>query len=436
MLAELAGEEKRFTEMVEKLFAQKKDEEVLNRLKSKAFDHFLELGLPTKRSEVFQYVKLRKLFSQELALSAPSGIAREEVKKYVLPECAHSYVAIVNGHFRKDLSDLSSLPEKVVATPLSEAMRTFSSLLTNQVTKRLQEESDPFAALNFALSQGGLFLYIPPKTILEQPLQILQVIDSSDSKMMITPRTEFFFGSQAEAKVITTAVPVSGDGYFVNGTLNFALEDGAKVKFVQKVFNLPGKSWYFEALRANLKSESSLTGISLTDGSEAVRFDYRVNLQGENGECFLNGLWLLNQNREAHTHVLMNHQAPNCRSMQFFKGALKDVSHSSFEGKIYVHREAQKTEAFQLNNNLLLSQGAQADCKPNLEIFADDVKASHGATFGKLDESECFYLRTRGISELEAKNLLILGFCKEIIEKIPILSIRAQAIDYFERLLS
>lgn len=435
MLAELQGEEGRFSEMMEKLFRGISSEDSLNRLKAKAWDHFLELGLPTKRSEVFQYVKLKKLFAKDFAFSAPSAMSKMDVQRFVLPESQHSHLTFLNGCFRPDLSDVKGLPSKTLAMPLAEAMRSFSSLLTNQMVKRLQEESDPFAALNGALSQRACFIYLPPQTVLETPLQILHIIDCSEAPIMMSPRIELFFGAQAEAKIISTAVPVSGDNYFVNGSLNFSCEEGSRANLVQKVLGVPSKSWYFEAVRGNLKKDSSFSSVSLTDGCEGARFDYRINLQGENGECFLNGLWLLNKISEAHTHVLMNHQAPNCQSMQFFKGALKDFSHSSFEGKIYVHREAQKTQAFQLNNNLLLSERVQADCKPNLEIFADDVKASHGATFGQLDENESFYLRTRGISEAQAKKLLVAGFCKEIIEKIPHPSIQADALRHFQGVL-
>jgi Fe-S cluster assembly protein SufD len=154
-----------------------------------------------------------------------------------------------------------------------------------------------------------------------------------------------------------------------------------------------------------------------------VRNDYRVVIGGENAEASLNGVWMLGDRNESHMHVIVDHQAPHCRSMQLFKGVLNGNSHSSFEGKILVRQAAQKTEAFQLNNNLLLSDRAHADSKPNLEIFADDVKASHGATVGQLDKEQIFYMKTRGFHEADAKNLLVYGFCEEVIDMIPIPSV-------------
>ncbi len=155
-----------------------------------------------------------------------------------------------------------------------------------------------------------------------------------------------------------------------------------------------------------------------------VRTDYHVILAGENAEALLNGVWMLADKREAHIHIFIDHQAPQCRSYQLFKGVLNDFSRSSFEGKIMVRQAAQKTEAFQLNNNLLLNDHAHADSKPNLEIFADDVKASHGATVGQLDIEQLFYMKTRGFPEEEAKNLLIYGFAEQVIQMIPLESLR------------
>lgn len=153
-------------------------------------------------------------------------------------------------------------------------------------------------------------------------------------------------------------------------------------------------------------------------GGKAVRQSYCIQLKGENSEVNLSGLWMLDGNRTAHTHAIVDHEAPRTRSMQRFKGVLNDHSQSSFEGKILVRAEAQKTEAYQLNNNLILSQGSIANSKPNLEVFADDVKASHGATVSQLEEEQLFYLSTRGIDPILARRLLIGGFCREMIDKI------------------
>lgn len=242
--------------------------------------------------------------------------------------------------------------------------------------------------------------------------------------MLMHPRILLFAGSQSQIEMVATTAALSGDGWCSNGVIDLSIEEGAQVHLSQTSVQEPENSWHFEALRAVLKRDSKLVAVSATDGSQTVRHDYRVALAGENAEGLLNGMWHLKGKREAHSHVLMEHEAAHCRSMQLFKGALHDRSRSSFEGKIYVHSEAQKTDAFQLNQNILLDEGANADSKPNLEIFADDVKASHGSTVGRLDPEQIHYMQTRGISEAEAKKLLVEGYCREVIDMIPVASLR------------
>jgi Fe-S cluster assembly protein SufD len=241
--------------------------------------------------------------------------------------------------------------------------------------------------------------------------------------MLIMPRLHIFAGTQSQLALFSNKAILSGQGYCVNGVVDIAIEDDAHVRYTHVDFDEPSEVFHFEALRGYLKRNSTLKTVQATDGGLSVRHDYRVALTGENAEALLNGVWMLNGKNEAHYHVLMDHQAPLCRSMQLFKGALSAVSHSSFEGKILVRQAAQKTQAFQLNNNLLLSDRATADSKPNLEIFADDVKASHGATIGQLDEEQLFYMKTRGFDSVEAKNLLVHAFCKEVIDLITLPSL-------------
>ena len=186
-----------------------------------------------------------------------------------------------------------------------------------------------------------------------------------------------------------------------------------------------------------LKRNSIFHAVNYTEGSFTVRNDYRVALTGERGEASLNGVWMLDEKHEARVHVLMDDQAPSCQSNQLFKGVLTDFARlPSFEGKIYVRREAQKTMAYQLNRNLLLSDRANADSKPNLEIFADDVKASHGATVGQLDEEQMFYLRTRGYSQEEARNILVYAYTKEVLDLVRIPTLHQLLLQRAERFLA
>lgn len=415
MMIESVTEENPFQAVLQKLT----DQVVLDKFKTKAWDHFLEIGLPTPKSEVFRYVKMRLLYGQDFTLPGTVTINAAQIEPFIYPECAESVLVFVNGTFTPLLSRMAKLPRKMVISPISEALKTYGALLTNHWTKSLKEETDPFASLNYVLHQDGAFVYLPPKTICEAPIQILHLIEGEG--IAVCPRLHVFVGAQSEVQFVSRKEVLGKGRSWINQVTDFALEDDSHVRYMQIDDN--GNQWNMEAVRATVKRNCTFKTVSVTDGGEGVRGDYKVVLNGENSEASLSGVWMLDGNREAHCHVLMDHQAPHCRSMQMFKGANNAFGRSSFEGKILVRQEAQKTDAFQLNNNLLLSERAMAYSKPNLEIFADDVKASHGSTVGQIDAEQIFYLRTRGVSEAEAKNILVYGYCKEVIDLIPIPSV-------------
>jgi len=400
----------------------------LSKVRNKAWDHFLEIGLPTRKSEVFRYVSLRSLY--ENAYETPQEIPAINpalIDSFILPECQNSVLVFVNGCYQPTLSRRSDIPQKVIVQPLEEAFKSFATFLQNHWNKAVKEEADPFAILNTALQKGGIFIYIPPKTIVEKPIQILHILHTQQKPLMLFPRLHLFAGNFSEALLCNTQGVLSGGSHWINAVTDFTLEEGAKIRYLQNSSQEPPKTLFFEAVRTQLKGDATFKTLNVTQGAECQRYDYKVTLQGENGEALLYGLWMGKGKNEVHTHVLMDHQAPHCHSFQFFKGVLDENSHSSFEGKILVRQAAQKTDAFQLNNNLVLSEGAAAESKPNLEIFADDVKASHGTTVGQLSEEELFYMKTRGFSAEAAKSLLVKGFCNEIIENIPMESIKIRA---------
>lgn len=388
------------------------------KLKAKFWDHFLELGLPSKRSEVYAYVKLRKLFG--LPLDAKRIVPSDELKEIagnLITRDAGLKLVFCNGYYYPELSTPFASP-KVTVIPLERAALEFAAFFNNHLVKSLKSETDPFAALNGALYQGGLFLYIPPNVMLKEPIEIIHLIDVTGDSKIMNPRIQVFGGANSEFEISIINRTVSGETFFSNQLIDFVLGDGARAKLYQITMGASPTSWIFDAVRATLKRDSYFRSVSVTDGAGTVRSDYAVQLTGENGEASLNGLWMLKGAKEAHTNVNIEHIAPHTRSQQLFKGVLNDQSASSFEGKIFVRQAAQKTDAFQLNNNLLLNDKARASAKPNLEIFADDVKASHGATFGQLNAEHLFYLFARGFSKEAAKNLLVEGYCQEVVDLI------------------
>lgn len=436
MMAQLGLEQETFKTLLENLRAQSTKNDALEKNKHKAWQHYLALGLPSKQSEAYRYIKLRQLFSQSHRLACEASIDAEQIASWIYPECKQSVVVFVNGMYMPQLSCLDALPAKVVVSSLQEAAQTYGAFLNNHWTKSLKEEDDSFAALNGALHPKGLFIYLPPKSIVQAPIQILHVINTVDQFQLLMPRVQIFAGAQSSLQVIAAQKNLAGSGYFVNQVTDVVLDESSHVHYTQALCDEHPLAWHFDAFRATLKRDSVLKTVCVTEGSMTVRTDYRVLLEGENSEALLNGVWMLSDKREAHSHVLIDHQAPNCRSYQLFKGVLTDFSRSSFEGKIMVRQAAQKTEAFQLNNNLLLSDHTHADSKPNLEIFADDVKASHGATIGQLDPDQLFYMKTRGLSDQLAKSLLVYGFCEQVIQMISLPSLQAEISERGRRYLN
>jgi len=375
---------------------------------------WVQCSLPDKTHEAFQYVPLRELYVKSYPRSV---IFSDEamIASYIYPECQKSYLVFINGHYHPLLS---KVPEGVVVDSLPDSLLSYGHFLKQRLSKILTEETDPFALLNMALHASGAFIYFPPKFTLSTPIEIINLFTGPSF-----PRFQLFLGAQAEIHLISKSVSLTELPFWSSSLMDISIEEGASFHHVDKI-DMPSENWHFQAVRASLKADSRYHSISFTKGAKSIRQDYKVALLGENASADLQGLSLLSGSHQAHTHVLMQHLAPHCHSMQSFKNVLYDNSQSSFQGQIYVDQKAQKTQAYQINNNLVLGAGAIANSKPNLRIFADDVKASHGSTVGQLDPQALFYLRTRGFTEAEAKEFLVMGFCKELVDQIPYASVR------------
>ena len=371
----------------------------LSHWRKKSWDRFRDLGSLDTKKEAFQYVSLQDLVLPRAAKKLPF----EKVPSSNYP----SRIVFVDGFFSLEHS---LFPETVVCLPLDEALRSYGVFLQNRMTKTIKEEEDPFAALNGAFQGEGAFLYIPPKTVLEHPIHVEYFFTGSE---MTTPRLMLYLGKQSKLQVLQHWHTEIEEPSFANAHIDAALDEGADLSF-KTVHRQAPKTHLFQALRATLKRDSRFTAHLYSEGAKMTRHSMKVQLLEENAQALLQGLTHLDGQNQGHIHALVEHLAPNTRSRQHFKAMLQKNSVSSFEGKIYVHAVAQKTESYQLSNNLLLSDEAFAYAKPNLEIFADDVKASHGATVSQLDEEALFYLCSRGVPKEEAKQCLIRSFIQEL----------------------
>lgn len=351
------------------------------------------VGFPSKKTEGYAYV--------------PLAAWRPESPPLPSQQRNLSALVFLDGAFQPELS---SIPASIVALPLSVAMRSYGLFLQNRLQKILKEETDFFALLNGACHQEGLFLYVPPGV---SPARPIEIIHNSSSKSLSLPRIHCVVGKGAKVQIIHRP-PLQGS----SALIDCVIDEKAEVALYD--LSTPVlERWQTTALRALVKKEGVLRAFFLAKGEGVVRTSFAVELAEEQSEAEIQGLSLLSEQAQAHVQGKIEHKAPHCRSRQHIRSALYGSSKASFEGKIFVHPEAQKTEAYQLSQALLLSPLAAAFARPNLEIFADDVKASHGATVSELDEETLFYLRSRGLSADAAQKILVEGFCREFLQKFP-----------------
>lgn len=375
--------------------------------------------LKIKGREVFEKLAIQdsKIYAPLMQLPSTTDVAvtKEEVAPFV--QCEHVLV-FVNGAFRPEVSTLPVDP-KVMAVTLEEGMKLFGNFLGRSLQDAIEGDVKFLSAHNLAAHTTGALIYLSPGAELLSPVQILHYMKGDCHGAF--PRLHLVMGKGASASLIETWGGL-GSGIWQNGVFEASLDAGAHLDFssLQRSYNF--FSCRSHNFRASLKRDANLKYGSFKENTAISHEEIFIDLNGENCEASLIGGWSLKESEALKTCVEVQHKAENCRSRQLFKGVLSDRSKSLFRGKIFVEPEAQKTDAFQLNQNLLLGEECRADAEPNLEIFADDVKASHGATTGALDEETLFYMKARGISEEQGSKILVQGFLKEIFDEMGVSS--------------
>ncbi len=400
----------------------------LSSLHQKAWAAFESRGFPGLKEESFQYVKWGALFSQTFKRSPIVPIEESLLKEALAPYENQNVLVFYNGSFVLESSCFQDVEDELVILPLREAYSTYSTFIDQFFESEIEKERDPFALLSLALFSEGLFIYVPKNTSVEKELFILEIQDGSSS--ISTPMTLISLGAQASLKLSRSRYSSHGSEGLNLSYEGFHLNHEAKL--IQAEAILGSKQIELCSKRVHQAKLSQFKDIQVALGGDQMRSSYRVELLGEGAESDILSLSALKGGEQSHTHILMEHRAPHCTSRQLVKNLLNEESSSSFEGKIRVESWAQKTNAYQLNANCILSDQASAYSKPNLEIFADDVKASHGSTTGQVDPEQLFYLRSRGLSQEKANQILLSGFCEEILQEISSLIIKEQVELNFE----
>jgi len=379
-------------------------------------DHFIATGFPTKKNEDWHFTSPAAIAETDwLPLRDPSGqVQPDDLAPFLLGLDAPRLV-FVNGRYTAALSSLAGLPSRVRVLDLAGHWNDAAA--ENWLTKIATPTRDAFTALNTAFAVDGAIVHVPADTVVETPIHLLYVTDSEAAKGATHPRTLIVADRHAVVTVIESYVTLGDARYFTNAVTEIQVADGAKVDHY-RIERESDRAYHVGTTEVRQGRDSRYHSFSFATGGALARVNLYTVLGGEGGETLMHGLYMLDGTQHIDHQTRIEHAAPHCASREVYKGIMDDASHGVFNGKVYVQPEAQKTDGKQTNNNVLLSETAQADTKPQLEIFADDVKCTHGATVGRLDEVALFYLRSRGIDLEQARTLLTYAFAADVLERI------------------
>jgi Fe-S cluster assembly protein SufD len=386
----------------------------LRKLRADAFARFCEAGFPTTRDEDWRFTNVTGIARTPFQLP-PAGTARLATPETALLRLpgAGARLVFVNGQFAEELSqippavDASSLKQKIADSP-----ETVRGLLGHY----LQIQRDPFSALNTAFAEDGAYLQVERGVVLEAPVHLLFISTESDQPAMSHPRNLLVFADESEATVVEEYISLGSGPVLSNSATELIAGENTTISHYM-IEREHAEAFNISTLRIQQGRSANVASHSLLLGGGLVRNNVHPVLAGEGGECLINGLFVGHGREHLDNYMHVEHASPHSSSRQFYNGILDGQAHGVFHGRIVVHKAAQKTDAKQTNRNLLLSDDAQIDTKPQLEIYADDVKCTHGATIGQIEDNALFYLRSRGIDEAAARRLLLLAFASECVQR-------------------
>src|SRR5437870_4106340 len=423
----------------ESLFAAEFSEFIRNRcaneptwlriLREKSFAEFEQIGFPTVKEEDWKYTNVAPIAKTTFR---PAWTDREtrleagDCSSLRYDETRDSSLVFINGVFQPEFFNASRLSQ-IVVMPFTEALTSspHAPLIREHFERYGGAGENGFTRLNAALSDG-VFVLIPANVNLDAPLQFVFVTDHEQGwPLAVFPRVLIIGEQNSSATIIESYASRSNGVYFTDAIFDFSVADGARFRHY-KLQRESTAAFHVADTRVSIGAGAKYEATTMNLGAALSRHDIAVTFEEEGGECAVDGLYMISANQHSDTHSMIDHRQPHCTSHQLYKGVLDGRSHAVFNGKVFVRHGAQQTDAQQTNKNLLLSGEARVDTKPQLEIFADDVKCAHGAAVGQLDEDELFYLESRGINPGLARNMLTYGFAEEVIEKIKVDSIKRE----------
>ncbi len=400
-------------------------------IRKAAIERFAELGLPTSKLEEWKFTSVAPI--AKLAFQPPRQPANEltieELASTPLADVAFGTgchrLVFVNGRFCSELSSIDALPEGARVTSLSAALRTDAAVIERRLARYASYHDHAFVALNTAFMQDGAFVQIPNGMILEKPIYLIFVATESEAPTVIYPRNLIVVGSGSQAQIIESYIGLADGVYFTNAVTEIVAGENTVVEYY-KLQHESEQAFHIGAVQVNQDRNSNFTSHTVTLGGGLVRNDLNAVLDGSGIECSLNGLYVTGGRQHVDNHTVIDHCKPHGTSRELYKGILGGKSSAVFNGSIVVRKDAQKTDARQSNKNLLLSEGATINSKPQLEINADDVKCTHGTSIGHLDEDSVFYLRSRGVGPDEARTVLTYGFANDVLNRMKLNAVRVR----------
>ena len=412
------------------LLRQRSGVDPMPALREAAFARFAELGLPTTESEDWKYTSLAALAQMRLEPAEAKADIDEELLRglWSPPADGSIQVVFVDGHHRPELSSPAWGSGGSFVGSLRVALARNRDLVARELARHADFRRDALTALNTAFIEDGAFIHLPAGAVLQSPIHLLFLSTVSGGATLSHPRNLIVAGRGSQATVVETYAGPSEATYFTNAVTEVVLDEGARLHHY-KLQQESERAFHIALLQVSHGRDSRFTSHSLALGAALARNDVRALFAAEGSECTLNGLYMATGKQHLDNRTLIDHKSPRCTSRELYKGVLDGHSRGVFSGRVLVRQDAQKTDASQTNKNLLLSDDAIVDTKPQLEIFADDVKCAHGAAVGQLDENALFYLRSRGISQEAARSLLTYAFASEMVNLVPLGPLRARVRD-------
>lgn len=389
-----------------------------------AIESFARLGLPNKRNEEYKYTNIELALKGDFVIGdvIARPLSKEEISSLELLKDA-ALIVIVNGVYEPSLSRVSDLPAGVTVDSLSHAYETNKAIIEKHFGAYADVNADAMAALNTAFARDGVFVRIPKNTALEKPVHILNVATAHEH-VLVQPRNLFIIEKGSKATIVESFETVDlGAKAFTNSLSEIVVEENAFLDSY-RIQNECDNGLQMNTVQVYQQANSNFSTNTITLDGALVRNNLNIVLDDSNIESHLFGLYLLSGTQHVDNHTLVDHRKPHCQSNELYKGIIDENATGIFNGKIFVRQDAQKTNAFQSNKNVLMSDDATINTKPQLEIYADDVKCSHGTTTGRMDEEALFYLRSRGLGMESAKRLLMHAFAGEVVNAIKVDELR------------